>query len=155
VSLKRLHFAFVAVSLLSASWTASGGDSPSIRAIEARLYYQHSGSFSAPLTPAFVLRNVIIGEGDAKEPSSATLVDVLVVGRPGSVSPGVRVHFVAKSARNGKIITSRSTDVGVLSAEGVSHVGFWIYDAGCEPLIVTASLGSAPMKLKLPFLCAE
>jgi hypothetical protein len=134
VSLKRLHFAFVAVSLLSASWTASGGDSPSIRAIEARLYYQHSGSFSA---------------------SSATLVDVLVVGRPGSVSPGVRVHFVAKSARNGKIITSRSTDVGVLSAEGVSHVGFWIYDTGCEPLIVTASLGSAPMKLKLPFLCAE
>jgi hypothetical protein len=92
-----------------------------IVSVNARLFLGHTGSLSAPLTDRDVLRNTTIGEGTAGEPSQATLVDVIVKGRPGEFDPHWRVDLVVTNSATGAIQSKYSQRPSVLSATGVSR----------------------------------
>ncbi|MBZ0087792.1 MAG: hypothetical protein K8F33_06820 [Thermomonas sp.] len=145
------------IMLLSTSAAALAADGPKIERIQARLFYSHSGSLSAPITPDAALWNVIIGEGDASEPSESTLVDVILRGEPGDYPPGV-LDIVVTETRSGKVVLKRTSALGIFSAQGRFHVPVWLSDTGCIPLTVKASLrggGGSRASLDIPFHCGE
>ncbi|MCC7097679.1 MAG: hypothetical protein IT472_10915 [Thermomonas sp.] len=148
--------AAIVAALLSGSGAALAADGPNIERVEARLFYSHSGSLSAPITPDTALWNVIIGEGDASEPSESTLVDVILRGEPGDYPPGV-LDIVVTETRSGKVVLKRTSALGIFSAQGRFHVPVWLSDTGCTPLTVKASLrdGSSRASLDIPFHCGE
>jgi hypothetical protein len=126
-----------------------------IKGVDARLYYAYSGTLSDPITPATVLRNVIIGEGDAREPSTSTLIDVVVEGTAGAFDATWRVELVVTTSGTGRVVLRQTKNVGVLSKTGTRHVAFWLPDTGCEPLRVTATVGAASRSTNVPFGCGE
>jgi hypothetical protein len=126
-----------------------------IEGVEARMYLHDSGTLSAPITPSMTLWNTIIGEGAAAEPSTSTLVDVIVQGTPGSFEAGRSVELVVINSTSGKVTARMNEAVGVISRAGISHIAFWLPDTGCEPLTITASIGRTTKKLDLPFACGE
>lgn len=128
---------------------------PRVVQIEARLWLEHSGTLSAPIKRDATLWNTIIGEGSAAEPSTATLVDVVVRGKPGSYTSGAKAQLTVLNARTGKVMAQLSRKLGVLSDAGVTHVAFWLPDTGCEPLSIKARVGGTIKKLSLPFACGE
>ncbi|HRO63360.1 hypothetical protein [Thermomonas sp.] len=147
--------AFITV-LLSMPGAALAADGPNIERVEARLFYSHSGSLSAPIAPDAALWNVIIGEGDASEPSESTLVDVILRGEPGEYPPGV-LDIVVTETGSGKVVLKRTSALGIFSAQGRFHVPVWLSDTGCIPLTVKASLrgGGSRASLDIPFHCGE
>jgi hypothetical protein len=126
-----------------------------IKSVDARLFYSDTGTLSEPVTPQMALRNVIIGAGDVPEPSTSTLVDVVVEGTAGSFDPKWVVQLVVKESGSGKVIARASKHVSVLSNAGISHVGFWLPYTGCESLDIAASVGKASMKNHVAFNCGE
>lgn len=125
-------------------------------AIQSRLFQEHTGTLSKPIDASTVLHNVIIGEGGAAEPSSSTLVTVVVQGRPGEFDPTWRIELLVKE-RGGKTILSTGKSVGVLSDKGLFHAGFWLAETGCKPLDITAKVkgGAQSMTASIPFRCGE
>jgi hypothetical protein len=103
---------------------AMGMEHLAIRSVEPGLYYQHSGTLSEPLTKSFALRNVVIGEGDAKEPSSATLVAVVLAGNPKAFDRAWRVEFTAVSSRTGKLMAHRTGTVGTSGTTAKLRIPF-------------------------------
>ena len=91
-----------------------------IISVDARLFLGHTGSLSTPLTDRDVLRNTIIGEGSAGEPSIATLVDVVVKGTSGEFDEDWRVDLVVTNSATGAIQSRFSQRPGVLSAEWIA-----------------------------------
>lgn len=148
--------AALVAALLSCSGAALAANGPNIERVEARLFYSHSGSLSAPITPDTALWNVIIGEGDASEPSESTLVDVILSGEPGDYPQGV-LDIVVTETRSGKVVLKRTSALGIFSAQGRFHVPVWLSDTGCTPLTVKASLrdGGSRASLDIPFHCGE
>jgi hypothetical protein len=135
---------------------AQGAPPLQVDRIDARLFYHHSGTVSEPISERTALWNTIIGAGDAKEPSTSLLVDVIVKGVPGSYKPKVMVRLTTTSEQTGKVVSQQTKEVGVLSAEGEYHVGFWLTNTGCEPLHLTARLpGGNERKVHIPFKCGE
>jgi hypothetical protein len=147
----------LAALLLLAATPASADKALTVAAMEARLYYNYSGTLSKPITSKTVLWNAVAGEGNISEPSNSTFIDVLVVGEPGSFDPKARIELVVTDASSGKTLQSQSAEIGVLNAAGKYHVGFWIPKTGCVPLRLRASItGSKAAKtLSVPFACGE
>jgi hypothetical protein len=127
--------------------------------MKTMLFYEHTGTFSGDLLtqPGIALWNTIIGEGDAKEPSHSVLVVVQVSGEAGSSEDARRVELTA--SEGSKVILRQAQELGVLSARGRTHVGFWLYDVGCERVRLRARLvGQAqesPRTAEIPFECGE
>jgi hypothetical protein len=151
-----------------AAVAAPGATPPaySLRALYASLFYNDSGTFSPDLPAKATLWNTVIGEGWAAEPSSATLVRVVVAGARGSYAPNRRVELVVRKGRYsggalrwGAVVLNRSEDLGVLSGRGATTVGFWIRGTGCIPLKLTATLRGQPRAAQLSrvirFACGE
>lgn len=131
-----------------------------ITAVKAMLFYNERGTFSRDILadPPFALWNTTIGEGDAESPSRSTLVLVEVTGKPNENEPppARKVEFTATAG--GKVLVKRTYDIS-LGERGKFYAPFWIYEAGCEHIKVTARvLGQtqAPAVSKtLPFECGE
>jgi len=147
----------IAFLVLSCITTAEASDNLAIDGIFARLFLGHSGSLSAALSGSEILRNTIIGEGDAEEPSSSMLIDVVVSGPPGEFDPRWHVDLVVTNSDTGNTIAQLSKDPGVLSKAGKYHVAFWLLDSGCEPIRVAATVrGTSQSKLiEVPFNCGD
>jgi len=126
-----------------------------VHAVEAHLYLQNSGALSRVIGPEMALWNTIIGEGDAGEPSTSTLVDVIVEGAPGSFSARSEVKLVVSNSRTGKVKYRFTSHVGVLSRSGVSHIPFWLKETGCEPLKLVATVGNTKAETDVSFACGE
>lgn len=140
--------------------TSSANPNPArlaLAKIEARLFYQHSGTYSNVIDGKARLWNVIIGEGGAKEPSNALRVDVRVKGEPGAFYPNARVTLDAINDETGKLHAQFSTNVGTLSARGEYVVTFLLQPTGCIPLTLTAQVNGSTDKQteKIPFRCGE
>lgn len=144
------------IMLLSTSAAALAADGPKIERMEARLFYNHSGTLSDPITPSMGLWNTIIGEGDVLEPSEATLVDVVLRGEPGDY-PNAQLDVVVSETQSGKIVLKQSSDLGIFSNEGRLHVPIWLAHTGCTALTVKASLRGTSSRsvLQIPFACGE
>jgi hypothetical protein len=124
--------------------------------IDLRLYLNHSGTLSDPIGDHAELWNAIIGGGIA-EPSSSTLVDVIVSSDPGSYEKNAVVSFVATNQRTGKVLSRQVKTLGIFSSEGKFHAAFWLPETGCIPLHLVATLrGTAKSRaVTLPFECGE
>ena len=146
-----------AMLFVLATAPASAGKALNVASLEARLYYNHSGTLSKPVSSKTVLWNAVVGEGNIAEPSNSTFVDVTVLGEPGSFEPKARVNLVVTDQATGKLLQSQSAEVGVLNAAGKYHVGFWIPKTGCTPLRLRASIAGskAEKAITVPFACGE
>ncbi len=129
----------------------------SIGNIQIQLYYHQSGRFSEPLSGKWVLRNVVIGEGDAEEQSNATLVTVVVVGAMNSYVPNTTVTLVVTNADSGAIISTHGQRLGTFEADRTYYAPFLLTDTGCIPLRLEASLSGIPgtKSTVIPFTCGE
>jgi hypothetical protein len=122
--------------------------------IGAYLFYNDSGTFSPNIPANATLWNTIIGEGWAKQSSNSTLVRVVVTGANGSYAPHRAIQLTVRKGKqgpSGKIAwgaaTRKTQGLSVLSAGGRTVVGFWIYETGCDPLQLTATVtGQAPSR---------
>ncbi|MCY7378163.1 MAG: hypothetical protein LH467_02350 [Gemmatimonadaceae bacterium] len=131
-----------------------------ITGIKAKLYFPETGDFSQDMLadPNLDLWNTIIGAGWAQRPSNATLVLVEISGKGDAGSRPVSVELTVTDARNGGVKLRRRSSLG-FSEGNKPQEAFWIYDTGCEPLILRARLigQAAPstVKKKIPFRCGE
>jgi len=146
-----------AIVLLGAAGAAFADKPLTIAKVEARLFFNYSGTLSKPITSQTVLWNAVIGEGNISEPSNSTFVDVVVDGEPGSYEARVQVELVVTTSSNGKVLQKQTNEVGSLNASGKYHVGFWIPRTGCEALQLRARVvGSKVYKTaSIPFHCGE
>jgi len=148
---------YLALLLLALATPASADKPLSIGSVEARLFYNYSGTLSKPITSKTVLWNAVAGEGNIAEPSNSTFVDVLVQGEPGSFDAAAKVTLEVFNQESGKLLQAESAEIGVLNAAGKYHAGFWIPKTGCVPLRLHASIaGSKASKtVAVPFACGE
>jgi hypothetical protein len=149
--------------LLTAPLPAQSSTAPgafTITAVQAKLYFPRTGTFSDDLLVAkdLELWNTVIGAGWAKQPSNATLVLVEVTGKPGAYPRSLSIELVVTGDSDGSTKLRRRVDVSS-SPTGKRQEGFWIYDTGCEPLSLRARLigqGASPtVKRQIPFRCGE
>jgi hypothetical protein len=146
----------VLVALAVRAWAEDSP--PRVRDIEVRLFYHHSGTLSEDITAKreypFLLWNTLIGAGDAKEPSTALLADVLVEGPAGSFEPDRVLEFEAVEA-NGKPFYASSSRLGVFSQNGLHHTGFWLADVSCKNLRLKARIAGGEVVETVTFNCGE
>jgi len=147
----------IAALLLLLAAPASAGKPLTIASVEARLFYNYSGTLSKPITAKTVLWNAVVGEGNIAEPSNSTFVDVRVQGEPGAFVANSRVNLVVSDSATGKVLQDQTAEIGVLDTAGKYHAGFWIPKTGCVPLRLRASIvGSKAAKtIAVPFACGE
>lgn len=128
----------VAGLLLPAGAVTQRPDPPPFRiaALKAVLFYGQTGTFSADLfgPSAPTLQNVSTGEGQA----IATLVVVEISGRSDTYAPARKVALTA--AASGRTLLSRSLGIGRPGDDGRFHVGFWVYDTACAPVVIRARI---------------
>ena len=110
-----MRMAIAALLLLLAA-PASAGKPLTIASVEARLFYNYSGTLSKPITAKTVLWNAVAGEGNIAEPSNSTFVDVLVQGEPGSFDAAAKVTLEVFNQESGKLLQAESAEIGVLNA---------------------------------------
>jgi len=137
----------------------------SLETTQVRLFYSGSGTFSNDiLDPRLVLRNVIGGEGDAAEPATSALVDVTVRslsreayadGSRKDSTGVVEINVVAGDAE--RVILHERRTIGMFNSAGLSHIGFWLSNIGCEKLTITVRIAKTMRTLSsaVPFRCAE
>jgi hypothetical protein len=136
---------------------AVGADRLEIESVNARLFLGHTGSLSAPLTAKDALWNTIVGEGNAREPSQSTLIDVMVKGAPGEFDPNWMIDLVVTNSRTGVVLSKLAQRAGVLSVNGEFHVAFWLAETGCVPLHIMATIRktSQSKETNVGFACGE
>jgi len=146
-----LATAFIALAQLVQPASAAA-----IEAIEVRLFLGHSGELSEPVAEGALLWNTIIGGGDAREPSTSTLVKISVTGAPKSYDARAKVLLTVENRRT-KTRRVLSKSLGTFNLEGRQFVAFWLAETGCEELqLEAAATGSnAKVKRSIPFRCGE
>jgi hypothetical protein len=106
--------------------------------IEAHLVYK-SGDTSANIIGPhpWLLWNTIIGEGEAKRPSNATLVVVVVRGPPTRTVPGAKVRLFISG---GSLRDSMQAALVRFDSRGLQRVPFQLAHTGCDSLHLSARL---------------
>src|SRR5207302_1493540 len=89
-----------------------------LESIQARLFFNHTGTFSEPLSAKDALRNVIIGESGLPSPSRSTLVDVTLRGEPREYRPGRIVVLTVSDSSRDKAIATLTQQIGAHNADG-------------------------------------
>lgn len=167
----------IAVALLAATTflpfgpVAGGEGSPRVSGIQAKLFYERTGTFSPDVlhNPGFWLWNAPIGEGSAKGHSNATVVLVEVAREPGEVDSGQQLEFSA--AYRVPVIDAGGRPelrdlrlektVGLCGAgpDGKCLLGFWLHDTGCTHVTLRAVISGQPAEASLEetilFECGE
>jgi hypothetical protein len=156
---------FTVFSMVSAPAAAVEADSPeryAVAAIRAHAYYHARGEFDERdlFDPTLVLRNVIIGEGDAREPTEITLVLVVVEGPSFASETKGAVELRTRAA--GTSPAQQSMPLSLLFAKGTRvTVPFLIQGTGCEHVELEARITGVtgdpppPKKATIPFHCGE
>ena len=109
------------------------------------------------LGKSVILWNAIIGEGDVKAPTKATIV-LVQVRATGSGEKDRVLELVARA--NGKELIRQSVAVSTfITGKGEAMIPFLVYGTGCEPLELTATLAGAgktdSLTRTVPFRCGE
>jgi hypothetical protein len=133
-----------------------------ISAIRAFFYYEEQGRFDDRdlLSGELVLRNVIVGEGDAEAPTNTTLVLVDVTG-PGFSTETVGVLQAQARAGTRELLKQSVPLRFFFSEKQQISIPFLVHDAACEPLEITASLEvpgkgvTSSLSGTIPFGCGE
>lgn len=135
-----------------------------VDSIAVKLFYQHSGKLSPPLSESDYLVNVFIGEysldlDPATEPSNTAIIDVAVSLPAGEDAFG-DVELVITELATNKVLLRQSRSTGAFNRSGISHVAFLYSEIGCSPLQFEASAKTARFsgrsqskRFTLPFGC--
>jgi hypothetical protein len=120
--------------------------SPKVRvaAIQAKLFYEDTGTFSPNVINNPKYQKFWNGRDATAAAFTSALVTAKIVGKPGYVAANAQVRVVATS--EGKILLDKKLPVTMLSDKGVSYVGFWIYDCPWRPLHLRAEIVGSPAK---------
>ena len=130
-----------------------------IAGIEAKLFYENSGRFSANIidNPRITLWNVPIGEGVVDGPSNNTLVVVRLSGPPRGNGEGLALRLVARTEQD--TLLDREIDVGPFNAKGIFYAPFWLEDTGCAPVFIEVDLALEGERqsrtANIPFACGD
>lgn len=135
-----------------------------VDSVAVKLFYQHSGKLSPPLSDADYLVNVFIGEYSLEldpkvEPSNTAIIDVTVSLPAGEDAFG-DVELVITEIATNKVLLRQSRSTGTFNKSGISHVAFLYSEIGCSPLQFEASAKTARLsarspskRITLPFGC--
>lgn len=130
--------------------------------IKAQLFLERSGALSDNLVGANkVLRNTVIGEGDAGEPAESVLLTLVFSGKKNSVSSNkiardLATLTVRQQARTGERILLKRAFGGFLFGEtGRISKAVLLDNATCAPLEIEVKVGRAAKTAKLDFSCGE
>jgi hypothetical protein len=129
-----------------------------IAGIEAKLFYESSGRFSANIidNPKITLWNVTSGEG-VDGPSNNTLVVVRLSGPPRGNAEGLTLRLVARTEQD--TLLDREIDVGPFNAKGTFYAPFWLEDTGCAPVMIEVDLAAEGERqskaANIPFACGD
>jgi hypothetical protein len=151
---KKLFVQSIALMMLLANDRVDA-QIPKLTDLRVRLFLQHSGDLSAPLTGREDLWNVVSGGEGIPGPANSALVVVAVRGAPNSHVGGNVVQLLITDQRTGKLVNRMTSRAGRPGSTGESHVGFWLQPIGCEPLVLAASTEGSSISLTLPFRCGE
>lgn len=152
-----------ALAALPSSAAAQAEPGPyALGALQVRLYYPFTGSFSPNVPANAPLFNTVIGEGWARSASDSALVLVPVRGSRGSFAGNRRVRLVAtelpKTGRP-RTVLRRTKRIGLMGPAGRTAIGFFVHDVGCERLRLRATLLGQLKALNrtrtVPFVCGE
>ena len=126
----------------------------SIDKLQARLYYDTTGTLWKPITEDMQLFNTIIGEGDGGVKSKSTLVDV-VLKNPVLEFRQAKVQVTVTNLENKKVILNKAYPMSM--TEHTFYLPIMLNNTGCDALLVTANIvGTKPVKkLKIPFMWGE
>ena len=144
--------------IIASSPAAIGAEvAPEVTAIEVRLFQNHTGTLSEPIAEGATLWNTVIGEGDAREPSTSTFVKVKVAGAPSSYRKNAAVQLTVKTPGKNSPSAKLKKSLGVFDREGNQFVAFWLPNTGCETLLLSARATGSPKVLQHtdPFKCGE
>jgi hypothetical protein len=130
-----------------------------ISKINAYLVYNQSGKMSENLidNESFILWNTVIGEGNAAEPSTQTLVIVEISGNPKEYTQ----RDVRLTVMNGsEVFFKQSVDFVILDENSKYYAAFLLYNTGCSELKLTAeilnkTLVESKLIKTIPFHCGE
>ena len=124
----------------------------SIDKLQARLYYDTTGTLWKPITEDMQLFNTIIGEGDGGGKSKSTLVDVVLKNLVLEFRQA-KVQVTVTNLENKKVILNKTYPM----TEHTFYLPSRLNNTGCDALLVTVNiLGTKPVKkLKIPFMCGE
>jgi hypothetical protein len=137
-----------------------------VSAIKAFLFHHENGKFGkldVINDESVILWNTIIGEGSAHMPSEITLILVEVSGPKFIDAPG-KLSVVVSDTNMKKTLTTQTIALGKLFSENSKIVSFpiLIYNTGCTPIKITATLLGLPRVSKpptlikeIPFICGE
>ena len=159
--LRLVHVLTAALCLTGVAYPCSGQALIDIANIEAHLVYQFGDTSANIIGPhPWVLWNTIIGEGDAKRPSHATLVVVVVRGRTRAI-PRTKVRLSISGRLPGR--DSMEAALVPFDSSGVQRVPFHLAHTGCDSLHLTARLvpssraraSVSPRSADIAFHCGE
>ena len=176
-----LYVACGASASTSGQSSAASSSGFAITSIRAMPYYPETGTIRRTtdlFDPRLVLRNIPFGSTSEPDPhhrskiedwdipfgTTATYVeiDVSFSGSPDQRGSPPALQFVARVSPRGRVLERRRVDLGmiVLGPHRVWHVPFLVYDTGCEPVSLSASLirGTDTYSSRsrtIPFACRE
>lgn len=154
---------------LALSASAIAQDSARIAGFQAYLFNSRTGELSADMLAktAPEMGNVPSG----KFASVSTLVVVRIeFGKHASIPDRAQVRLIATESGSmpfaanrtkirSRVILDHTSRLGPVSAEGTTHVGFWLADTGCRSIGLKASMvgvsNAASSTSVLPFACYE
>jgi hypothetical protein len=122
------------------------------------LFYEHSGTWSRDICgqDPFILWNVLIGGGDAKEPSNSLLIEAVFTGSSGSYRPTRNIAIRATMTKNNRRVVDEKAQTGVFSPSGEWRFIALARGPFCEPLRVDVLVdGKVEKTAVLNFQCGE
>lgn len=128
--------------LFSAANGAAAQTNHRISDVRAFLIYEENGAASRNiLNGDFVLWNAVIGEGDAENHSSATLVHIILTtdGKPPKVATALSFSAVSAGGEGGNY-AKKLDYVFPASGNGKLFIPFILHDTGCREITLTAKL---------------
>jgi hypothetical protein len=146
----------LAAALFAIVLAPQASAAPTIEQIEVRLFLRHTGSFSEPIEEGAVLWNAATGEAGLREPSSSTLIKIVVSASPKAhdLKSVVQLSVREKTSSFKNIMVQ---GLGAFGADGRQYVAFWLPQTGCDELFLEASVRGSKKTVKrtLPFRCGE
>lgn len=149
--------AATATFALAAAVSPANAQAVQVEDIRVQLFYEHNGSLSDDLTKQknLSLWNTIIGEGDAKGPSSAFLVSVVLRSTPEKFVKQASVSVTIVDAKKKSKLLERRFDGLAFGKDGRTVRPVFVENRTCAPTTIVAKAGASEKSVTLPFQCGE
>ena len=149
----------LAISSPGQNLFSQGRSRYAVASLGAKAYLHNQGRFSPGLldNPKIALWNAPIGEGTVGGPSDDTFLEVMVVGAPRDTPDSLLLRVVAFT--DSDTLLDREVQVGRFNTNGRFYSAYWLYDTGCEPITVQASLrgegAGRGLQRVIPYDCGD